>query len=350
MPSPMPRHLLLAAFLLPALAPAQAVALPKPAPELQKFAPLLGDWQGSGTAVMAPGTPPVPWTSRARYAEAFGRHAVVGDTLVDFGAAMPPIAVREVLAHDREHGRLVAITVDNGGNGSLAEVEFRGADTMVQMFTRKAQGQVVTERHTTVFGKDGFTYCIAMATAQGPLADCVQGNFTRVVGGGPVAAADAKAMAPIPAMTARMNRVAGSYEIAGEMTMLPGQPARKVSGRTVCTPIFGGAVLQVQTTGTAAGAPGDYESCNYTVWNEAGRCFDSYGIDNMGWLGHMEQRFVGDDQIAMTTAAPFHGQPMLLRTLLDLDAAGKMAKATSWSMAGTQPPYASFTASYTLAK
>lgn len=337
--------LLLAVFATAQDAPQQ----PAPAAELKKFEPLIGTWTGKGTAVMAPGAKPIEWTSRASYQWALDKHFVVGDTIVDFGNGLPPIGVREILGWDGENKRFVAITADNGCNSSFAELEFPKPDTMVNAFTRKAQGQVMTERRTTTFGKDGFGYVIAMYGSTGPAVDCVIGAFTRASDNAPVVAGSVGAMEAVGEMSKKMNRAVGTYDVTGEMTMMPGMPVTKITGRDVCTTIFGGAVFQVATTGAAAGQPGGYEALNLTVWNGDKHCFDSYVADNMGYVGAMEQRFVGE-QLVATSASNFMGQPMAQRTVMDLDGAGRLTKVRSWSIVGTSEPFRSFEASYKPAK
>src|SRR5690606_34502804 len=59
------------------------LAMPEPAPELKKLEPLIGHWQGSGTARMGPGEP-TPWEAHSSYAWALGGFFVQEDTVVRF--------------------------------------------------------------------------------------------------------------------------------------------------------------------------------------------------------------------------------------------------------------------------
>jgi hypothetical protein len=325
-------------------------AMPGPAPELKRFERLIGNYTGKGTATMAPGQPPIEWTCQSTYAWTLGKHFVSADTIVDFGAAMPPLAFRELLGWDREGKRYVAIGVGNEGTGSLGEITFPSDDTMVQLVAKKHEGEPCVERNVTTFTKDGMQYRMTLLGGTGASMDVVSGSFTRADKLKPLAVEAAAAMAPLAAPAVKMNRMAGTYAVAGEMIMMPGMPVMKITGTDECRPIFGGAVLQTSTTGKSEGSSETYQAETFLVWNEQKQCFDAFGADNMGWIGSMEQRFLDDSKILATSAALYMGQMTTQRMLIDLDAAGKMKKVTAMAMTGASDPYCSFKGDYKLSK
>ena len=337
-------------LLLVPFASAQDPQMQGPAPELKRFERLIGNYTGKGTASMAPGEAPMEWTCQATYAWTLGKHFVGADTVVDFGGAIPALAFRELLGWDRETKRYVVISVGNEGAGTLNEITFPSDDTMVQIVPKKTEGRAGVERHETIFTKDGMKFRLTMLAATGPSIEVVSGSFTRVDKLKPLAVEAAAAMGPLGQPVEKMNRVAGTYAVAGEMIMMPGTPVMKITGTDRCRPIFSGAVLQISTTGKTEGSPDIYEGETFVVWNDDKQCFDAFGADNMGWIGSMEERFLDDGRIVATNMACFMGQPMTQRMLLDLDAAGKITKATAMAMSGASEPYCSFKADYKLAK
>ncbi|HEX6813295.1 MAG TPA: DUF1579 family protein [Planctomycetota bacterium] len=337
-------------FLLVPLLSAQAPEM-KPAAELKRFERLIGNFTGKGTAVMEPGKPPIEWTCQATYAWTLGNHFVSADTIVDFGSAMKPLAIRELIGWDRESNRYVAIGVNNEGEGSLNEVVFPNDDTMVQIVTKKAGGAPCAERQETTFTKDGMQFRITVLAASGAPFECVTGTFTRATNLKPVAVEASAAMEPAAEPVVKMTKAAGNYEVRGELVMTPGTAAMKITGTDHCRPIFGGTVLQTSTTGKADGSTEIYQAESFLVWNKAKQCFDQFGADNMGWIGAMEQRFIeGDKKILATCVAPYMGQMTTQRMVIDLDANGKFKKMLTMAMSGASEPYCSFKAEYSPVK
>jgi len=321
-----------------------------PAPELARLERLIGNYTGKGTAVMEPGKAPAEWTCQSTYAWTLGKHFVAVETAVDFGSAIPPLAFRELLGWDGEAKRYVAISIGNTGEGSLGEVTFPSAERMVMIVSKKDANGPAVERHETTFTKDGMQFRMTILGSTGAAIEGVTGSFTRVDKQEPLAIEATAAMAPPAPPLAKMHRLAGTYEFAGEVILMPGTPAMKIRGTDFCRPIFGGAALQISTTGNADGSPDAYAAETFVVWNEGKQCFDAFGADNMGQVGAMEQRFSDDGKIVATGAACFMGQPMVQRMLIELDAAGKMTKATSTTLSGASEPYRSFQGTYKLGK
>lgn len=322
---------------------------PGPAGELKRFERLIGSWQGKGTVRMAPDADPIPWTCQSTYAWTLGKHFVGVDTLIDFGGAMPPLAFRELLGWDRENQRYVAISVGSTGEGTMSELTFADDDTMVSLVKKAHEGKPLAERSVTTLTKDGMRYSMTTMHATGATIEHVTGTFTRAAKETPVATEATAAMMPVAPAMERMHSVVGTYSFAGEMIMMPGQPAMKIHGTDAFESIFGGSVLRMKTTGTAEGSPDRYEAEGYLVWNEPKQCFDAMTADNMGWIGTMEERVV-EDKIIATQACSYMGTPMAQRMVLTLDGNGKLASAEAWALTGTAAPYCSFKGTYTVKK
>jgi hypothetical protein len=332
-------------FLLTQFVAAQDAEMPKPAPELKRFERLIGSHTGKGTAVMDPAKGPIDWTCQSAYAWTLGNHFVSVDSIVDFGSAMPPLAFRELLGWDGESKRYVAIGVSNEGKGWLNEIVFPNDDTMVQIVAKKHGGEVFAERQETKFTKDGMQFRMTILGVTGPTFECVTGSFTRASNLKPVSIEASAAMAPAAEPLVKMTKAAGTYEFKGEMIMMPGTPVMKLNGTGHCRPIFGASVLQTTTTGKSEGSPFTYQSENFVVWNKEKKCFDSFGADNTGWVGSMEQRFLDDSKILVTSLACYMGQ-----MTAQLDTSGRFKKVMSMAMTGTSEPYCSFKGDYNFVK
>ena len=63
------------------------------------------------------------------------------------------------------------------------------------------------------------------------------------------------APAPMAAMR-KLNKMAGTYEVRGAMTMGPGEAEMPITGTQTIKPIFGGSVLEMRTEGQP----------NYKAW------------------------------------------------------------------------------------
>ena len=329
---------------------AQDMKPPEPAAELAKLKPLVGTWEGKGTVHMAPGTEPMAWTAQSAYEWTLGNHFVKCDMNIDFGGNMPTLVFREYYGWDRETKRYVFLALSNTGEAHLAELTFVAENTFATLVTKKGPEGLASERGITTITKDGMEFVMTKFGTSGPAADVVKGKFSRVEKLKPLAIEATAAMAPVPEAMAKIHRTVGTYEVAGEMTMMPGTPVMKITGTDTARSIFGGAVLYIATKGVAEHSPDPYFADNYLVWNADKGCYDAFGLDNMGWVGVMEQRFEGDTKLVATNAQVFMGQPTTNRMVVELDANGKMTRVTGYSCCGSSDPYCSFKGTYKLSK
>jgi len=338
------RSVALFAFLLatPCL---RAQDVPAPAAELAKLKPLAGHWQGSGTATMEPGQPPAKWTAAVKAEWVLGGHWLMSDTAVDF-ATGEKMRFLEYFGWDRENRHYVSVAVNNMGEVVLSRPHLLGDDTMVVMTSNLRQGTPEVERAVTKFGADAQSFTITFFGARGPAADGVTGKLERTTKAEPPPIESAAALMPVRPEMAKLARMTGRFDVAGEMTMMPGAPAIKIKGTDEVRTLFGGGVVQVATTGTAEGMSGTYQAHGYYAWDAEHDCYAMLMVSSMGEVMNGACRFAGDDKLIQTFAGLHMGQAFVARTVMDLDESGKPVKAVNHSCAGTAEPMRDFIATY----
>lgn len=326
---------------------AAAQETPKPAAELQKYAPLIGSWQGSGTAQMGPGEPS-KWKARSTYAWALGDFFVQEDTVVTFAGMPKPLVMRVYYGWDAENRHHVAVGVDNDGTVDVHRVDFVGDGSMVQMVETFHEGQTFLERYTSKVDGDRITFAIDMMGATGPAVRGVEGSMQRTDQAAPTAM-DAGAFTATPAAPiAQLGKTAGTYAVAATMVMMPGATAMKITGKDVVTCLFDGTIVHVHTTGTAEGMPEQYVGELFYGYDAKRDCLRAVYISNMGEAGDMTGRFTPDQkQFLLTSAQTYMGQPSVQRMLMELGADGAPTRAVGHTIVGTAPPYESWNATYT---
>lgn len=319
--------------------------MPGPAPELARLKPLAGNWEGAGTAVFAPGAPASKWTGKVTSEWALGGHWLMTDTEILFEGEAP-MRFHEYTGWDRENRRYVQLTVNNMGEGLLNTVHFVGDDTMVLMMPNMREGTPQIERALTKFGADSQTFSMAFFGHEGVAREGVTGTFKRVAKTSLSALESASAMGPANPAMAKIARMAGSFEVAGEMTMAPGQPAMKIKGVDAIRTLFDGAIVQVTTTGTADGMPGTYEAHGYYAWDATDGAYDVLMVSNMGEVMKGEARFAGDDTLVQIFSGLRMGQLSVSRSVMQLDAKGHPKKVVNHSCMGAADPMQDFVGTY----
>lgn len=329
---------------------AQEPEVPKPAPELQKFAPLIGNWQGSGTAEMAPGQTS-QWQSRSTYAWALDNFYVQEDTTVTFADMAKPLVMRSYLGWDAENQHYVAIGVDNDGTVGKARIDIQPDGTMVRMVESFHEGQHYLERYTSKVDGDQASFAIDIMPAMGPSATMVKGTMKRSDKPASMAMnAGAFTATPAPAI-AQLAKSAGTFDVTAKMIMMPGMPAMNITGQDVVKPLFDGTIVHVHTTGTAEGSPEQYVGELFYGFDQQHGCVRAVFVSNMGEIGEMTGHFTDDNQsFILTAAAQYMGQPSVQRMVMECNADGSPKKAVGHTMIGTAPPYESWTATYTRKK
>lgn len=158
----------------PAAAPA-APALPKPGPEVQKLAFLVGDWVHEETFHPGPGGPGGSGKGRSKSAWALGDHHVY--TLYTTNTPMGKLEARGMFGWDGEKKAYRLSWFDNMGSATLFHGDFDPSGALVMNAEYTFQGQPMKERLTISKSADGkLTFSSAMPGPDGtwkPMMDSV---------------------------------------------------------------------------------------------------------------------------------------------------------------------------------
>lgn len=320
---------------------------PGPAPQLQKLAPLIGNWSGTGTATMGPGAAPTKWKARGTYRWCLGEHWVQEDFEVAFEGLPMPMIHRSYYGFDRENDRYVVLAVSNAGEVRLGELAILPDGTMVDLSTVEKNGMPMAQRSTLRVEGDALHHAVDMLMPSGPALQIVDGRFQRTKesfdGAFDTMPLVGAARSP---MTAQLAKSAGSYDVAGEVVMAPGASPMKISGVDTFRSVFGGVVMHGSTRGSAEGVPGAYEGEVFWGFDPAKNCLVAAYVSNMGEVMAMEGRFVGGKLIS-TSHAMMRGAVTVQRMVMEFDDKGAPTRVLSHSIAGDGPPLESFRATYT---
>jgi hypothetical protein len=214
---------------------------PAPAPELQKLAPLLGNWHGTGTANLA--ATPTKWSARGTYRWGLDGHFLQEDFELSFEGRPAPLVFRAWLGWDRENKRFVNALANSAGEVALHEMTLLPDGTMVMLMLQHEGGTPYAERSLFKVDGDKLVHSIDLLLPQGASKSVVDGFFERGGDGFDGAFDLAPFAQKADPMIVRLGRCAGSYDLAGEVLMAPGAPLLKIHG-----------VDTVRTTATWSGA------------------------------------------------------------------------------------------------
>jgi hypothetical protein len=342
-----PRLFLPLVLLFPGLATAQEPSeVPKPAPELQQLAPLIGNWQGSGTAQMGPGEPS-KWESHSTYAWALDNFFVQEDTIVRFAGMPQPLVMRTYLGWDAENARYVAISADNDGHVAVSRLEVPGDGSFVTLADKYHEGRSYLERYTSKVNGESMTFAIDMMGASGPSMQPVVGSMKRT--DKPVAMAlDASLFTASPAAPIeQLGKTAGTFAVSASMVM-PGAPAMKITGQDEVKPLFDGTIVHVHTTGSAEGFPGNYVGELFYGYDERDDCLRAVYVSNRGETAQMNGAFTADGKaLILTSAIKYAGQLSVQRMTIELGPDGAPTKSVGHTILGAAAPFESWNATYT---
>jgi hypothetical protein len=326
--------------------PLVAQEAPKPAPELQKLAPLVGQWQGSGSFHESGKTS--KWQATGDYHWVLDGFWLQADFSITFDGIDTPMYRRMYLGWDAEQKHLVSVAVDNGGTAGVHELAVQADGSVVQMAAAHQNGVDYAERSIFKVDGDKLSQTVDLLPPFGAALQIVEGSFQRQK--------EAKAIA-VPqvaflgaAVAEPMRRVgawAGKYTVAGAMVPLPGMPETKIEGVDEYRPLFGGVLLHCHTDGQAEGMPGKYASEAFFAHDAKRDCLVGVFVSNMGEVGCQEARYTADGKALVSTMATlFDGQNMVQRAVFDLDAEGRPTAVAAHVLHGTAAPYVNFRATY----
>ena len=328
----------------------------KPAAELQKYAPFVGAWKGSGTYQPTPEAPKIKWTVHEEAKWVLGGHFLEVRTEVAFTGDMPPMSMRGLYGWDREARRHVMLASNSMGKVARAYVDFAADGTMLIATMGTHEGKPYLSRETVRFAKDRYELKIENAMGTGPFFVEVEGVMERAADAKLAAvAAEASAAKPGPEM-AKMQRLLGTWQVKGTMIPSPGAPPMEISGRETYEAAPGGNVLHSHTVGDPVAMPGatekvSYEGISFLGWNPESRCYEWVSADSMGMVGYMRTWWSDEHTLVMTCSDPMMGQPCAMRGILAFGKDGQPAiRFSSERFPGAGPMLKDFEATYTRAR
>jgi hypothetical protein len=319
---------------------------PVPAAELQKFAPMVGTWEGSGTFRMAPDAAEEKWTSATSFEWILGGHFLREDMAIQLAEIPTKLCMSTIYGWDAENQRYVAVGISNTGDAELSEVYFHEG-ALVTLKSGLEMGAPSLERWVTRY-KDGVSKTEGQtATGVGPLFTYVKGGSKRTSEKpSKIERADAPLMPEYAGMVGdhhkKLSSAAGDYTFTGWMIM-PGMPEKmEIAGRESFRPIYGGMVLEFHTESEPVGM---YEAYGWMAWNEDRSCYDMVMVNSMGQAGHQLCHIVGGTWV-FTGAANSAGEPTVSRGLLRIREDGSFGDFDSHTISGKSDPVHNFHAKY----
>ncbi len=305
-----------------------------PSPEVQKFAVLVGDWQGSGTMVSKPGAEATKWTATGHAQWILGGHFIQEDQSIQ--TSMGSFSIRTIYGWDRELGQPICYGFSSMGPDE-SQISWIDDKTLVSVGRGAREGTPMADRWTMKFDEKGYTFSMDRALGDGPVFNHVQGRFDRVAKAAPLAAATS--FGPPPAEMKALEPMIGDWHLTGKVNM-PGMVA-EIAATEKIEWLYGGAVL----AGHVESEPkGSYESSWYVCYDQEAKCYKHLYASDLGEVG-MPRAYVLDGDFVVTEAATQYGQPSVNRTVVDL-ADGGIARTYSDTIRGAGPSERSFEATY----
>lgn len=330
--------------LLPCLA-AVSLAAPQggaPAAQVAAFDRLVGQWTGSGTVTMVPGAEPLPWTSDASIRKVLEGHFLLEELQVDIGEGMPPLEMRILYGWDASNERYVQYAASNMGAGTVSEILWPDADTMVAMSTGAEMGMIVTQRSVTNLKDGEFTMRIDRAVGAGEFFPHVEGTYRLQESVEAAASRGAQAPAAPSGDLSDLKPMVGTWDVSGSMVPAPGAEKMTFTGTETVEPAVGGNALFHHVVGEGGGM--QYEAYGLTWRDPRKDCFVFAWADNMGDCTAEQGYLAGPGTLVTTSSGSYRGLPYAHRGILELGE-GTM-KVTADRYTGTEPGLRMFEATY----
>ncbi|MFH0946362.1 MAG: DUF1579 family protein [Planctomycetota bacterium] len=324
----------------------------QPAPEVQKFAGLVGTWEGSGSVMMSPDGEASEWTSASTYRWVLGGHFLREDTVIRGEGMGEGMAFRGLMGWDRENKRYISYSLSNMGVLNTTEVHWTADDTMVSVSNSMEGSEPAVDRWVTHLGKGALRFTGHRAVGAGEFFLHVQGEGKRVstevkeiptVQGAfmPEAISGAEEMK-------RIGVIAGKYQMKGWVIPAAGADPMQISGSETIEPIYGGTALEVVTVGDPAPEFPDmtYEGMGWFAWNQHDQRYDTVFLNSMGELGRGPCWWSGNSTLIMTMESLYQGQPMVGNYIMELGEGGRLKSSFGHSIMGDSEPQKTFEATY----
>ncbi len=316
-----------------------------PAQEVKKFDVMIGSWEGSGVGI-APDKSTINWTSKSNIEWTMNHHFVREDLQVNV-EGLPPMYYRSYYGWDAAQKRYVAYTVSNTGTIQVpTQISWIGDNQLVIAGTENHKGMPKLSRWIADFSGDSFSFKEQEAIGASELATVVEGTLKKSSTPFKLPKdAFKSSLAAAPVQMAKLYQLCGDYTMSGEMTHAPGTPAQKISANETVRKIFGGSMIEFETTGDPMG-DFVYEGVHYIGWDPAHNCYREIYVNNMGESSDLHLRWDGEHKLVSTHAGIQAGQPVAVRGTLHLDKAGSIEKASMDRLLGDHKPERAFIGEY----
>ena len=338
----------LSLFLCASLAVAQE-EMTKPAQQVQKFAPLVGTWEGSGIVRHEPGGPEETWKAKSSARWVLGGHFLREDVGIRMPSMPTPLEFCHLYGWDRENERYVVIDVSNLGIARINEVHWTPGGKMVTAKQSIMQGMLIVERTVTEFSDDKVSFVLHEAIGDGDFFEHVRGEMKRtnekptevdVVD----AAFSPEIVATAQKRLSRFGPCVGRYKMKGWFIPTPGAAKQDFSGSETIRAIFDGSVIEMISKGDPMPGMPDYAGIGWITWDDHAKCYKMTYANNMGEVVAQECRFIGD-QLVVTSAALYQGEPTCMRGVIEIGDQG-FRKYTAHALTAAMPPRQIFEATY----
>ena len=325
---------------------------PSPASELVKFKPMIGSWEGSGTATMGPpGTPASPWTSKSTCRWILDGHFIQEEVRVDIQGQEKPLLFKSFYGWDREKKQFVVHGVGNEGLVKSGGAFWIDANTLVSTKSGTQDGLPKMSRTITKFSGDTCSFTIEYMQGANPAQVAVQGTLKRADASYSMSSEEAAiGLQPASDMMKKIHGMVGKYTMKGEMIPAPGAPAMAISSRESCQPLFGGTVLVFHIQGDPTETGYKYESWGFLAHDPEKNCYQEVWVNNMGETGTIDCRWSGEHQLVFTSANTQFGEPGVQRGTLELSETGAIRKASMDRLHKTAKVERAFIGEYTKLK
>ena len=311
-----PRALTALALTLPALAQSF-----EPAPEVAKFHHFIGQFEGGGKFVPAPGMDPADWTSTANGQLVLGGHYVQLDEKV--ATPIGPLEFRTLYGWDRERSEVICVSVGSMGASKQDVTWIDGK--LVSTYSSREEGVPFAERAITEVTAEGYQFSMERLSG-------LDGSFKHVWGRvkrtstEPAPARESSVDTPADTL-APLAPLVGNWNLKGSVTMMGME--MDITATEAVEWRYGGLVL----SGSILGQPGDYQGQWYMAWDPNTESFTNIVLSSMGEFSIGTARREGD-QIITTSERTMEGVPMVERSIVQLSKAGVVSVSTDLMIGG----------------
>lgn len=317
-------------------------------PELNRLAPLIGNWKGSGSATFAPGAPATKWEARGTYREALGGNFLREDFEIRLEGRPVPLVTRAYLGFDRERKRYVQVRANNAGKCDLTDLTVLadGAASSIGIFDQG--GVPFAERSAWRVEGDTLNLAVDLFLQSGPSVPVVNGKLARTD-----EAYEADFGAPAFEGAApgedlkRLARIEGTYDLRGTVVTAPGASPLTIRGVETFRSAFGGLVIVGTSNGSAEGFPGTHEGEVFWGFDARTGSITSVYATNSGDVGGSESRFTGEwNTLVSVHSGLRRGVPLSQRFVMHVDEKGAVKTVVGHTLLGDTPPLEGYQALY----